>query len=311
MRVRRFVPLSIALVSFSLGGSLPARAGQGLSVTISTDDDEALEDCDDIEVRFGSGRHALEVARAESVFRASRSEIQVLRAALPDAGGISVRGWDGDGYEIKVCKAAGAAKKEAAEALLGRITASVRNGEIAVSGPEEKAWVAYVLVRAPAGSPVDLEARNGGISLHDLSDSRIRVRTRNGPVALRDCSGDIRVDAENGPIDFSGGGGNVALHAENGPIAVALASKWEGEGLEVRTENGPLALKLPANPSSGIRIQASSNSPVSCKAEACAGARKTWDDDHRVLELGGSPVVVRMFTVNGPVSVDSQHTDTD
>lgn len=302
MRTRFFVPLWIALALLAIA---IARAGHTHSITITTDDTTPLGSCDDIDIRFGDRRNPLEAARAESVLNFSRTEIPVLSAALPESGGISVRGWDQDGYEIKVCKAAGAREREAAEALLGRISVSVHGGKIVVDGPAEQDWVAYVLVRAPGSAPVDLEARNGGISLYDLT-GRIRVRTQNGPVALHDCSGDIQVQAENGPIDFSGGGGRVALRAQNGPVSVALAERWDGEGLEVRTENGPLALKLPPKLSSGVRVEASNHSPMSCRGDACAQARKTWDNEHRLLEIGGSPAVVRISTVNGPVSVESK-----
>jgi len=34
------------------------------------------------------------------------------------------------------------------------------------------------------------------------------------------------------------------------------------------------------------------------------GPRKTWDDDHKRIEYGSGPAVIRLTTVNGPVTVD-------
>jgi hypothetical protein len=43
---------------------------------------------------------------------------------------------------------------------------------------------------------------------------------------------------------------------------------------------------------------------VSCRSEACREARRTWDDEEsRKIELGSGATVVRLSTVNGPVSV--------
>lgn len=40
-----------------------------------------------------------------------------------------------------------------------------------------------------------------------------------------------------------------------------------------------------------------------CQASICDNARKTWDDEHWRIEYGAAPAVIRLSTVNGPVSV--------
>ena len=37
--------------------------------------------------------------------------------------------------------------------------------------------------------------------------------------------------------------------------------------------------------------------------DSFADARRTWDDDHKRIELGEGPALVRLSTENGPVSV--------
>ena len=38
-------------------------------------------------------------------------------------------------------------------------------------------------------------------------------------------------------------------------------------------------------------------------AAACAQARRTWEDESRAVEFGDAQTVVRLSTVNGPVSI--------
>jgi hypothetical protein len=42
---------------------------------------------------------------------------------------------------------------------------------------------------------------------------------------------------------------------------------------------------------------------MSCQASICDNARKTWDDNNRRIEYGSTPAMIRLSTVNGPVSV--------
>jgi len=52
-------------------------------------------------------------------------------------------------------------------------------------------------------------------------------------------------------------------------------------------------------------VESTNHAPVSCKGKAsiCDNARKTWDDEHRRIEYGNAPAMIRLSTVNGPVSV--------
>jgi hypothetical protein len=57
---------------------------------------------------------------------------------------------------------------------------------------------------------------------HTISQQPAR---QNGPISVRDCSGDIDAQAQNGPIEVSGGGGRQRLHTQNGPIEVSLPAR--------------------------------------------------------------------------------------
>jgi hypothetical protein len=87
-------------------------------------------------------------------------------------------------------------------------------------------------------------------------------------------------------------------------MSVALEGKtWSGAGLTADAQNGPLTLMVPSDYQSSFVVESTNNAPVSCKANICDNARKTWDDEHRRIEYGNAPAMIRLSTVNGPVSV--------
>jgi len=130
------------------------------------------------------------------------------------------------------------------------------------------------------------------------------LRSDNGPISIQRSSGDIDARAQNGPIAVEGDGGRLRLATQNGPIAVALSgSSWKGEGLDARAVNGPVSLAVPDGYTSGTLIESRGRSPFACHGDACSAVRRTWDDEHKRLEFGDGPVVVRLSTENGPVSI--------
>ena len=116
-------------------------------------------------------------------------------------------------------------------------------------------------------------------------------------VPLTDCS----------QVKITFGSGNLYLRAQNGPISVELTgTQWQGGSLDAHGTNGPLSLRLREGYRSGVRVESRGYSPFSCSAAACAAARKDWDDRNRSVEFGSAPLVVRLSTVNGPVSIGSR-----
>src|SRR6266852_2890131 len=123
-------------------------------------------------------------------------------------------------------------------------------------------------------------------------------------ISLKNFSGDAEITAVNGPISLDGSRGSVRIHTENGPMSVALEGKtWSGAGLTADAQNGPLTLMVPSDYQSSFVVEVTNHAPVSCQASICDNARKTWDDEHRRIEYGNAPALIRLSTVNGPVSV--------
>jgi DUF4097 and DUF4098 domain-containing protein YvlB len=222
-----------------------------------------------------------------------------------DRGIIKVQGWSQSGYNVEACKIAVAGDRATAERALSGISVTRSAGHFSMNGPQgdDATWQVYFIVHVPANANLDLEAKNGPISVANVTGT-IKVRATNGPLSIKDSSGSIDAQTENGPISFAGDGGEVHLQAHNGPLSVKLSKDiWNGSLLDAKTVNGPVSLVLPAGFHSGVRVEATKHSPMSCRHEACAAAFKNNTGEKQTLQLNGSTETVRVSTTNGPVSV--------
>jgi hypothetical protein len=272
----------------------PAAAGGDFSVTTRGE----VRDCSDLEVR-ARGRRV--VYGEEALTVPAPPAGRRLRVSTSRNGGIHLVGGAAGAYQVTICKAAVAGSHDAAEADLERIGVEARDGRLTVVGPAGEDWLAYLLVEVPPGALLEAEVLNGPLSLREASGDFL-LRAVNGPIALRDTGGTATVEVRNGPVSIAGGSGRVTVDAQNGPISVELeGAEWRGEGLEARAVNGPLSLSLDEGYASGVVVETSGHSPWSCSG--CGAGRRVWDDDGRRVEFGEGPVRVRLATRNGPVSV--------
>jgi len=297
--VGALVGAAVATLGFAESG---ANAHRRRSMNVSTDDRGPVTDCSQVEINYDH-RDAI---RDEQDLTLSKAQVARLEVRPSHNGGMSIVGMDRQDYSIKACKAVDSSESDS-RGLLNKIAVSVNNGRISVDGPgDDEDWVVYLIVQVPRNSaPLDLEATNGEISLHDIA-GQITARTENGPIGLTHCTGEIRAKAQNGPIDFTGSAGDLRLDARNGPITVTLTGeKWEGVGLDAHSENGPLTLHVPDRYVSGIHVEATGYSPFSCEAPACNEAKGTWHRENHSVDLGSGATLVRLATVNGPVEIES------
>lgn len=293
--------LAITLASLCLNcvNSAAQRKGhRGFS--INTGRDKTITNCGQITMRVDD----LQVVRSEQERTLPRSAVSSLRVQAALHGGIHVSGWDRDQYAIKACL--GAAGESAAEAqrLLGQLALSAQDGRVTVTGPDGESWMGYLIIQAPNGVAMELEAKNSPIGVSSIT-ANIEARNQNGPLTLRDVDGQVRAEVQNGPITISGNRGEHRLKVENGPLTVELiGARWESGELDGSTQNGPVVLSLPPDYQSGVRVDTSKHSPVICRASQCKGAARTWDRPH-LIEFGGPNPVIRLSTVNGPTTITS------
>jgi DUF4097 and DUF4098 domain-containing protein YvlB len=278
-----------------------ARAARNYNLSINSND---ADRCSDLRVSSNDG----EVAQLnESVTLAPR-DLSALE--LEDKAGrsiVRVRGWDRAEYTVETCKIAVADSKSAAETLARGISVSRSAGRLTTAGPtsNEGNWHVYFIVHAPKNAKLDLETKNGPISIEGIAGNT-RVRAVNGPVSLKNCAGMVDAQTTNGPLSYTGAGGDVKLTAQNGPVSVELTGdSWNGPQLDAKTVNGPVSLSIPENYRSGVRLLTSNHAPLSCKIAACKSVvmDMTQPSSSRTLQLAGSADTVRVQTNNGPVSI--------
>jgi hypothetical protein len=111
----------------------------------------------------------------------------------------------------------------------------------------------------------------------------MELETRNGPLALRDLSG------------------NVRARTTNGPLAISLTgSSWSGAGLDAETSNGPLTLRIPEGYSAHLEA-GTSNGPMRLGFPVTVVGRIGRDIS---TDIGRGGTTIRAMTHNGPLSID-------
>jgi hypothetical protein len=298
MSIRTLILLVCVSAVFALGFTSARASRHRHSVNISDGHKRPVTDCSDLRIRFDDEDA---VVRSEER-TVSKAEAAVLQVRPHANGGVQVSGWDKDTYSVTACKAVA---RDEGEALLSKITMAIANGKVTTNGPEGDGddWVIYLIVRTPKSASLDMETLNGPLSFYDVN-GKLTAHAHNGPISLKNFSGDAEITAQNGPISLEGTSGSVRVHTENGPISVALEGKtWSGSGLTADAQNGPLTLTVPSGYQSSFVVESTNHSPMSCHGSICDSARKTWDDDHRRIEYGNAPAMIRLSTVNGPISV--------
>jgi len=270
----------------------------GRSVSTSIGENGPVTNCGDIHVTYDRRPAITE----ESDMTLPHSQVSTLRVQLSNEG-IYLSGWDRDEYSIKTCKAVPGDDPSAASRLR-EITTSNANGQITVNGPTVVEWAANLIIMTPRLSALDLQTRNGPMQLRDLAGN-IQLSAANGPIRLNNVGGIVQATTTNGPISVTRASGDQRLTATNGPMQVTLSgNRWDGPGLVASTQNGPLAVSVPDAYGSGIQVQVSDHSPMSCKASACVGATRALGSPG-MIRLGNGEPIVRLSTVNGPLSIQA------
>lgn len=273
-------------------------AKSGHAVEVMSHNDAPVENCSDLHMRF-DGREAVVRSEERTI---TKAEAPTLHVSAESNGGLQVQGWDQNTYGVTLCKAAGPGSD--AESVLAQIKLTFSNGELGVAGPSPREhWTAHLLIKAPSAAAMDLHVNNGPMGLFDVQGN-LKVRAVNGPITVRGCKGELDLSAENGPVSLEENSGKQNVRTQNGPITIDLDGKnWSGAGLEAHATNGPVTLRVPTGYQSGVMLESNGNGPFSCRASVCDEGRKTWDEGHKRVEFGNGPTVIRVSTVNGPVSV--------
>jgi len=289
------IAMTLAFAGFiALQAQTKDKSGRhwGNSMSVNTDENAPGDACDDhFNVTFDD-RDAFTAEEARTLTPAEFGG--GLNVQSPQNGGVLVRGWDKNEVLVKACKAVAAYDDSEAKGMLSELKLVVSANRISVSGPESndsRRSVVHFLINVPRNIKLSMDTHNGPINVRDVIGT-VSATTVNGPLSIYRCSGEITAEATNGPVSVKRSSGNIHVRTQNGPLDIELnGSEWLGSGLDASAQN--------------VEVSSRGYSPFHCATDACAGAQKDWDDSNKSVHLGGQTTVVRMSTVNGPVSIVS------
>ena len=208
-------------------------------------------------------------------------------------GGVRVRAESRGDVAIEARVVAHADTEAAARALAKQVQVTATGGRISATGPEagdHEWWAVNFIVAVPQGTPLTVNARNGGLTLEEFT-GEAQLRAVNGPVSLRNVGGDIRGETTNGPvtIDLEGpawSGAGLNMETRNGPVRIRVPEGYSAE-LELETVNGPVRIDYPGVPQP-------------------PRTRRGRPSGRVVATLGSGGARIRATTVNGPVSISTR-----
>lgn len=204
-------------------------------------------------------------------------------------GGIRVEGWDGNGIQIRAVIQTRGRDEARARSLAGAVQVQANGGQVSATGPDttdEESWSVGYRIRVPRQNDLQLSARNGGISVTNVT-------------------GAITFDTVNGGVQLSDLGGRVNGRTRNGGVKVALSgSQWDGEGLDVETSNGGVTIEIPEAYNAQLETRTVNGGFRSELPLTLSGELSPRRGISTTLGAGGAPVRVR--TTNGGVRIEQR-----
>jgi len=271
--MRRSLPALILMLS---AAPLCALCAQNTTAARSRDAQRWLDECRND--RGSSDRERYCDVREQTL--PARSS---LRVDGRENGGIDVIGSDRSDIRVvaKIQTQAGSASDAKAMADQIRIDAG---DEVRADGPSMRwrsSWSVSYEIYVPKKMSLDLRATNGGISIENV-DGRLEFETTNGGITLVGVSGNVRGETSNGGVDVQ-----------------LTGTRWNGEGLDVRSTNGGVDVSIPANYSARLET-GTTNGGMDIGFPVTVQGRL---NRHLTTQLGEGGPLVRVTTTNGGVTL--------
>lgn len=222
-------------------------------------------------------------------------------------GGVTIDGLSSSGgFEVLVCRIRWDREPGyAIEARSPDLVVEAIGTELKVTR-EAKGWSASYIIRVPAGAEVAIETHNGPVTIRDVS-GQFEVGSQNGPLRLDGVTGSVTARLQNGPLAFRNLSGEFELSTQNGPISVDLTEgNWYGARVRATTRNGPIKLKTPAVAPIGVSLDAAGWGLIRCPESLCGVIEKdriTGRQTPRSFQFGPATDDLVLRTGNGPVTI--------
>ena len=154
-----------------------------------------------------------------------------------------------------------------------------------------------LLVQVPEPTRLRLRSRNGAIEVRDLA-GQLHLRTRNGAIDVRNNRGPVSASAANGVVQLSAVcGASVDVSAANGSVAL---SDVETPRLRVATSNGRVRV---ADARIGGGTVRSANGRVALQISPLAANSGAAPESAAAEEADGADGRLSVYSANGPVTV--------
>lgn len=203
-------------------------------------------------------------------------------------GGITVEAWDRNEIRVRAVVTGSARTEERAREIANGVQVQSGGGRVSATGPDRNErrewWSVSYRINVPRRNDLDLNARNGGITITGVSGN-LRFDTTNGGVRLTDLAGRVNGSTRNGGLTVSLGG-----------------DRWDGEGIDVQTSNGGVTLAVPEGYNAQLETRTVNGGFRSDIPLTIQGELSTRRGISTQLGSGGPTVSVR--TTNGGVKID-------
>jgi len=202
--------------------------------------------------------------------------------AVPN-GGIKVVAWDKNEILVEARVQVWDEEEDDAARKASGIEILSNGGRLRAESEYEDNWSVSYRIKAPREIDLQLESRNGGISVAGIT-------------------GELRIDTRNGGLTLDSVAGDVVARTRNGGVHVELAGgSWDGKGLDVETRNGGVELEIPDGYSADLETGTVNGRiridfPVTVRGEIGRSLSTT-------LGSGGAPI--RVKTTNGGVRIST------
>jgi hypothetical protein len=204
-----------------------------------------------------------------------------------DNGGVAFYGADRSDVKIVAMIQTQAESSDEARDIAKQIRIYTDGGRIRAEGPSTRrrqSWTVSFQLTVPRRSNLEAITTNGGVSAEGVS-GRINLRAVNGGISLKDVGGDVEAETTNG-----------------GVRATLSGTRWNGEGLDLRTTNGGVSLIVPRNYNAKLitgTVNGGMNVDFPITVQGTLG---------RTIEtqLGSGGPTVRATTTNGGVRITQQ-----
>jgi hypothetical protein len=209
--------------------------------------------------------------------------VEQIRVTSAPEGGLSIRGWNKPHARLIICRYAVAQTKAHANRVLGSISVSHVNGDIAARGPQidaTQAWWVNMILYVPRRANLDVKAANGGVAIRNMT-GRVTAHATTGGISVAHSSGRYKITTDSGGITLDRITGLVDATSRDGSIALKIAGS-DVPAIEAKTDDAGRIL---------------------CTLKGCESELGSWTANRTLLKIGEGVPAIRLVTTGASIFI--------